>query len=228
MRKIKVLSLGGSLINGGEFDINFLESFRNLILSFVKKKIKFLIFCGGGIIARQYQIALKNFVNKPKELDIIGIQATKLNAKFLQLIFAQNAERNIISGLKAKIIFRKPIIIGSGTIPGFSTDYDAFHFAEKLKLDSIINLSNIDYIYKLNNQQQKIIQKHLSWREYLDIIKSQGTAKWSPGLSIPIDPVAARFALKNSLKCIVCNGKNIKNLYKILIGSLNFKGTTIK
>lgn len=226
--KIKVLSLGGSLINDGQIDVNFLKDFRQLIFSLARRKFKFLIFCGGGFIARQYQTNLKYFSHKTKDLDIIGIQATYLNAKFLQLLLAKNVVNSIISSLKARIVFSKPIIIGAGSIPGFSTDFDAFYFAHKLKLTSVINISNIDYVYKLDSKSQKIPQKLLTWKNYLEIIKSQGILKWSPGLSVPIDPVAARFALKNSLKCIVCNGKRIKNLHKILIGSLDFIGTTIK
>lgn len=225
---VRVLSLGGSLINSGNIDVSFLKSFRDLIFTFVRKRIKFLIFCGGGIVARQYQAGLKHFTQKNKDLDTIGIQATYLNAKFLQLVLAKNVEKGIVSSLKRKVVFAKPIVVGSGSTPGFSTDFDAFYFAQKLKLDSIINLSNIDYVYKVGEQNQKIPQKTLSWRDYLEIIKTQGITKWSPGLSAPIDPVAARFALKNSLKGIVCNGKNLKNLYRILIGSLDFIGTTIK
>ena len=43
---------------------------------------------------------------------------------------------------------------------------------------------------------------------------------------MPFDPVASKLAQKNELKVIVAEGRNIKNLKKILIGK-DFKGTII-
>lgn len=228
MKRVKVLSLGGSIINNGNFDSKFISDFKNLILKFVKKDFKFLIVCGGGIIAKSYQEYLKNFTRANESLDWIGIYATYLNARFLQLVFGNNADKKLILSLAGRIKFKKSITLGAGTKPGFSTDYNAIYFAKKLKTNEMINLTNIDYIYKLDDNNQKISQNKLSWQEYLEILKSQESDKWSPKISVPIDPVAARFARLNKIKCIVCNGKNLDNLHDILIGKLDFKGTLIK
>lgn len=226
MKKIKIISLGGSLINPGKIDIEYLKNFKKFIDKFIKKDFKFLIVCGGGAPAREYQNALKNFKKDKNFLDWIGIYATYINAKLLQLIFEPYSNKNIISTLKRKLILKKSITIASGTKPGFSTDYDAFYFSNILKTKEVINLTNIDYIYKIE-KNKKINLKNITWKEYLDILKLQNSQKWSPGMNLPVDPVAGKFGLKNNIKCIVCNGKDFDNLYKILIGNLNFKGTKI-
>ena len=59
-KKIVVISLGGSIIAPPEgIDIKFLQNFKKLILSFVKKGMRFIIVCGGGSTARRYQAAAK-------------------------------------------------------------------------------------------------------------------------------------------------------------------------
>ena len=52
-------------------------------------------------------------------------------------------------------------------------------------------------------------------------------SKWSPRLSTPFDPTAAKFAQKNKLKVIVAAGRDLKNLQNIL-NDKKFKGTVIK
>ena len=50
--------------------------------------------------------------------------------------------------------------------------------------------------------------------------------RWSPGLRLPVDPVAARLAKRKKIKVIVANGKDLMNFEKILDGC-KFKGTTL-
>ena len=52
MPKLFVISLGGSLINGGEVDVKFLKDFRRLIIKQTKKGHRFILICGGGKPAR--------------------------------------------------------------------------------------------------------------------------------------------------------------------------------
>ena len=47
--KIITISLGGSIVNPGSIDREFLIKFRDLILNHIKEtKDKFVIICGGG------------------------------------------------------------------------------------------------------------------------------------------------------------------------------------
>jgi len=50
--------------------------------------------------------------------------------------------------------------------------------------------------------------------------------KWLPGLSAPFDPIATKLAKKLNLTTIIANGKDFKNLEKIIEGD-EFKGTVI-
>lgn len=224
MAKIKVISLGGSLVNPDEIDIRFLKKFQKFILELIKE-FYFLIVVGGGELARQYQKGLRKLGKKDQiTLDWIGIEATKLNAKLVQLIFRSKSSDQILTKLNQKIDFQgKRIIVGAGTEPGWSTDYDAFWWANSLGIKTIINATNIDYVY--DRPPEKLGAKPLekiSWEDYLKIIGK----KWQAGKNFPIDPVAAQFAKKHKMKAFLVEGNNFPELKKA-ISNQPFKGTIL-
>ncbi len=224
-RKIFVISLGGSLIVPEKIDVSFLKRYKAVILKQIEKNSSFIIITGGGKTCRKYQKALTK-ISKPNEktLDWLGIYSTRLNARLIQMIFGKLSATEIVENPAKKIKFGK-ILIASGYKPGRSTDYVATALAKKYGARTVINLSNVSYVYdkdpkKFKNAQK---QKRLSWNELLKITGR----KWTPGKNVPFDPTAAKFAKKNKLKVIVTNGKDLKNLRSILEGK-KFNGTVIE
>jgi uridylate kinase len=226
MPKLYVLSLGGSLIVPDELDHKFLKQFRAFIITHIKRGNRFIIVTGGGRVCRKYQSAL-SYVGKSTadDLDWMGIEATWLNAKLIQLIFGPLAHRQIIKDPNKKVIFREKVLIAGGWKPGRSSDDDAVRLARVYGSQTIINLSNVDYVYDKDPRKYKNARKieSISWADYIRLFG----AKRSPGMNVPFDPVAARFSHRHGQKVIIANGKDLKNLEKILRGK-EFRGTLIK
>lgn len=232
MKKIKsktevvVISVGGSLIVPEEIDTDFLSSLKTLVLNGIKNGKKFIIITGGGKVCRKYQNAA-NTVTKltPKDIDWLGIHATRLNSQLVKTILGNKVEDIVVHDPFARIVFSKPILIAAGWKPGWSTDFDAVLLAKRFKAKKLINLSNIDYVYtadpKINPEATKI--EEATWKEFRKIIPR----KWSPGLSAPFDPIASREAEKIGLQVAIINGKKIGELDKFLNGE-KFVGTLIK
>src|SRR3989338_5585293 len=106
MAKTTVLSLGGSLIYPDKIDASFLRNFKRTIEKHVKKGHKFVIYCGGGALARMMQqeaSMAKKLSNE--QLDEIGIIATKMNAAMVKSLFRGYAENFIVENPKKKINF---------------------------------------------------------------------------------------------------------------------------
>ncbi|MFA5932338.1 MAG: UMP kinase [Candidatus Paceibacterota bacterium] len=225
MEETIVISLGGSLIIPDEIDVNFLEEFKNLILANVKRGKKFVIITGGGKICRRYQDVLRK-IEKPtsEDLDWLGIFSTRFNAEFVKILFGDKAEREIIIDPTSPIKVERPIIVGGGWKPGWSTDYVAVVLGKQLGAKKIINLSNTDYVYdsdpNINSNAKKIEQ--ISWDNYRAIIPKE----WNPGLNSPFDPIASKMAQEEGMTVFIMNGKSIDNLDKCLNGE-KFMGTTI-
>jgi len=224
MPKTIVVSLGGSLIVPDDIDINFLKSFKKVIDKYIKKGCKFVIYCGGGRLARNIQQAASKIAKLSNEdLDWLGIHSTRLNAQLIKMVFKNNAEDSITNNPNKKFEFKKNILVAAGWLPGWSTDYDAVLLAKNLGIKEIINMSNIDYVYYKDPKKYRDAKKieRINWKNYMKLISQ----KWKAGMNVPFDPIAAKEAQKSGMKLYII-GKDLKNLENLL-ESKKFRGTTI-
>jgi len=223
---LTIISVGGSLIVPDKVDTVFLKSFKDLIIKFIKKGKRFIIVCGGGRTARNYQEAARNLGNLRKnDIDWLGIFGTIINANLLRAVFYKFSHPKVISNPSEKIDFKEKILIASGWKPGFSTDYGTVLLTKKFKTKRIVNLTNIDYVYNKDPKKftnAKPIEK-ISWTDFRRLLPR----KWRPGLNSPFDPVASKEAEKAGIEVVILNGKKIKNLENYLLGK-KFFGTIIK
>lgn len=219
-----VISLGGSLVAPGEIDLGFLKTFKYAMQKYLKEK-RFFILVGGGKICRVYQKALLEFGAKNTDRDWMGINISKLNAEIVKQMFDGNAYPKIIADPNKKVKTNKDIIVGAGWKPGWSTDYDAVLIAKNHNVKTIINLTNIDYVYDKNPNEFPDAKpmENIDWKSFGHIVGD----KWSPGLSMPFDPRASKLAARLKLKVIMINGKNLERLEDFL-NNKPFIGTTIK
>ncbi len=153
--KLFVISLGGSLIIPGEFDIDYLKKFRHYY---------------------------------------------------------------------KKINFKEKILVAGGYKPGRSSDGAMIQIAKTYGAKTVINLSNIDYVYTKDPRKFKNAKpiKQATWDGFLNIIGR----KWKPGANLPFDPTAAKQAKKQGQTVVIASGKNLKNLANILENK-KFVGTVI-
>ena len=102
---------------------------------------------------------------------------------------------------------------------------DAVLWAKKLKIDTVVNLSNTDFVFDKDPKKFKSAKslKCLSWKEYRKLISD----KWSAGLSTPFDPVASKEAQKSKIRVFIINGKRLGEVAKALSGK-SFVGTVIQ
>lgn len=225
-KKTIVISLGGSLIVPKEINVSFLRKFRKLILNFIKNGNRVILVCGGGKICRKYNTAAEKIFNQVTDVDLdwLGISVTKLNAELLRVIFGNKAYEKVLSNPTKKVKTNKCILIGSGFVPGSSSDKDAVLLARTYKASTVINLTNVDYVYDKNPKKFRNAkpQKQLTWPQFLKIVGN----KWDPGDNAPFGPPAAKLAQKLRIKVVVIKGSNLANLTKVLQNK-SFVGTVI-
>jgi len=218
-----IISLGGSLVAPNDIDTGFLDNFRHSLKKYLDSK-RFFIIVGGGKIARIYQKALLEFGAKPNDRDWMGINVTKLNAEVVKQIFGKNCYLETVTDPNKKVKTTKDIVVGAGWKPGWSTDYDAVLIAKNHNIKTIINLTNIDYVYDKNPSQFPDAKplKGIDWKNFERIVGD----KWSPGLSMPFDPRASKMAARLKIKVAMINGKHIERLEDFL-NNKPFIGTLI-
>ena len=224
MARTVMISLGGSIIVPDEIDVEFLKGFKKVIMDFVEKGNKAIIVCGGGKTCRRYQDAAAKVSNlRNEDLDWIGIHTTRLNAQLVKTLFLGIVQEKIIHNPNKKIEFKKKVLIASGWKPGWSTDYDAVRLAHNFNVKTLINISDVPYIYDKepkNNHDARPI-KDISWKNFRKMVGD----KWDPGLNVPFGPIAAKEAEKLKIKVIII-GTDLENLKNLLEGE-EFNGTII-
>ncbi|MBW2977683.1 UMP kinase [Candidatus Woesearchaeota archaeon] len=222
-KEVIIVSVGGSVIVPDNVDIKFLKGLRKLVKSYLKK-YRFVLITGGGKTARVYQGAagkVKKVTDEDK--DWLGIHATRLNAHLLRTIFREVARPAIVTDPTMKVEFDN-VLIAAGWKPGFSTDYDAVMLAQGLGAKTVINITNIDYLYDKDPRKSKSAKKieKIDWKGFRKIVGD----KWSPGLNAPFDPIASKLAQKLQIKLVLI-GRNLNNLKNFLDGK-KFKGSSVQ
>lgn len=218
-----ILSLGGSLVAPSEIDLGFLKNFKHSLEKYLGSR-RFFIIVGGGKVCRNYQKALSEFGAKNTDKDWIGIKVSRLNAEVVRQLFGKLAYPEIIENPTKKITNKKDIAVAGGWKPGWSTDYCSVMMAKNSGVKTIINLTNIDFVYDKDPKQfsdAKAI-KEINWKEFRKIVGD----KWTPGLSMPFDPRASKIAEKLKIKVAMINGKNLERLEDFL-NDKPFVGTII-
>ena len=211
-----VISLGGSLINKNKINTPLLKNLR----TFLKNK-SFVVITGGGRVARQYQQALAEFKNKSTDLDLMGITATKLNAFFVSKVLKADLMSfdDFVSSYNKLKNKRKIRVVSFGIKPGFTTDYVSVKFADFLGEKTVINMSRIRFV----RVKDKPV-KHLSWKDYLRLIPKHHI----PGLRIPFDVEASKFARRSKIRVIFAKDTNDLKLFVdkgLIMGTvINFYG----
>jgi len=220
MKETIVISLGGSIVVPDKIQVEFLKRFKEFILKFLKQGYTFIIVTGGGNICRQYQkaaVQVSQLTDEDK--DWLGIHATRINAHLLRTIFKKQAYPTVLDSPHKPIDGKNyKLFIASGWRPGWSTDYVAVLLADRFKTNKVINASNITHVY----DKDKRLLDQISWKNYRQLISS----KWTPGMNVPFDPVAAKTAQKLKMTVIFTKGTDLKNLANI-IENKEFQGTII-
>lgn len=221
-----VMSLGGSLIVPDHIDTEFVMLFKQFIEKMITEGYTFTLFTGGGKVCRMYIEALEKVsgVKTQEEKDWLGISLTKANALFVKTVFGSLACDEIITDPNVIPVTDRPIIIGSGWKPGWSTDYDAVLYAKNVGVTQVINISNISHVYTKDPKKYSDAVKieKITWSEYRMLIPES----WEAGLHSPFDPIASKLAEESNISVSILDGTKIDQLENVVRG-LSFEGTQI-
>ena len=232
-----VLDVGGSIIAPAHCegpDLPFVSAFLNFLYKWLlQSPVRYVaLVVGGGITARQYQKEAAGFLSHDA-LDWLGIRATHLNGEYVRLLAAERTAKEAFVKQPLLMEYDKlppimefgRIVVGGGWKPGFSTDYDSVLLAEYVGAKRLLCLSNIGQIYDddpSKNPGAKPLTS-LDWATYQKITSKE----WSPGLSVPFDPVATDYASKLGLELVFADGRNLDNL-ELILNRKDFIGTTVR
>jgi len=227
MKKVRVISLGGSLIIPEKVDHTLLESFKKVLRKNYGKN-KFVVVCGGGSIARKYIFLLKKEGKPIKEQSLAGIRATRMNSNVMIQFFGDEANKSVPMSMKeVRSNLKKNKVVFCGALryaEKETTDGTAAKLAKYFKTE-LINLSNVSGLYTSNplkNKKAKFIRT-ISWKSFDEMASK---IPYKPGQHFILDQNAAKIIRKNKTPAYLF-GPDMKNLNNYLNGK-KFIGTEIK
>jgi len=226
MKKVIVISLGGSLIIPEKINFKFLDNFKKTLRKHYKT-YKFVVVCGGGTIARKYIAMLKEEGKSKSELSQAGIRATRMNAMFMMQFFGKEANDALPGDMKeVKANLNKNDVVFCGALryaADSTSDGTSAKLAQFLKTD-FINMTNVKGLYTANpltNKNAKFIP-YESWKNFE---KRANKIKFHAGQHFVLDQNAAVMIRKHKIKTYIL-GEDLRNLDKVLKGR-KFTGTLI-
>ena len=213
-----VISLGGSIFS--KADEKYLVKFIQKIKGFRS----YAIVVGGGQMARSQISRLRSLGAKEYHLDMMGIQATRLNAMMVSLALGNLMEipESIDEAVRQMKLYNR--VVMGGTEPGHTTDAVSLLLAEALNRDTVVNITNVDFIY---DRDPKIpgarkIEK-ISYSSAIDMITSE---KRRAGANFPMDLLSLNIARRSDIRIKIVSFRNMENTFKAIMGK-RFVGTII-
>jgi uridylate kinase len=221
-----VISLGGSLVNPGVPDLQYVSSLVKLLRS---TKYKFGIVVGGGKLARKWAEAARKKGATEFEADEAAIDATKKNAQLVIDIIRKDCNRVVCQTFDAarRESEKHRFVVMGGTIPGITTDSDAALLAECLRSKRLVNLSNIDGVYSDNpirNSNAKKFAK-MTYSQLIDLAGKNDLRK--AGTHFVFDFLACKLIARSKIEAHFVHGKNFVDVKRAIEGKPH-GGTVVK
>jgi uridylate kinase len=195
MKKVIVISLGGSLIVQDKVNFDFLKEFKKVLLKH-SRKYKFVVVCGGGKPARTYINGLEDvdIQNKLYYQSFLGISITRTNARFMTYFFGNDANEGIPHDMKrVKNLLKYNRVVFCGALrysPEQTSDTTSAKLAHYFKCD-FINMTNVKGLYDKNPKKFRSA-KFISDIGYNDFLNMARQIEYKPGQHFVLDQKAAK------------------------------------
>jgi uridylate kinase len=137
------------------------------------------VVAGGGEIARHYINLARNLGSDEANLDIMGIEVSRLNAKLLIAALGDQAYSQVPKNLEeiSIAVASSKIVISGGLHPGQSTNATSALIAERSKASSFVNATDVNGIYDSdpNTNSNARLFKEITVNECMEILKVEST-----------------------------------------------------
>ncbi len=211
------ICFGGSVFNPENIDHEIIEEIAEELTLLKKRNHDIFVVTGGGKTAKSYIEVGKKLGASDKDLDHMGILATRLNARLLIAALGedaleeppQNFEKAVQSSLRNKI----PIM--GGTSPGHTTDAVAAELAENSDSELLIYFTDVGGVYTTDPNKNQNAEK-ITKMTTDDLSEIMSKMEFEPGMTAVIDPFAAEIIKQNRIKTLVSGRRDIDRLLKIV------------
>ncbi|WP_049985278.1 UMP kinase [Halobellus rufus] len=207
-----VVSIGGSVL-APDLDAGRVEGHAAVVETLVEEGCEIGAVVGGGGVARDYIGTARELGANEVQLDQIGIDVTRINARLLIASLGANVDPKVARDYEdaGDAIRRGDVSVMGGVMPGQTTDAVAAALAEYVDADLLVYATSVDGVYSADPSTDPSAEKYgtLTGRELVDVIAPMSR---DAGASAPVDLLAAKLIERSEMRTIVLDGTDPKRI----------------
>ena len=217
-----VIKLSGSIFNQNT-EAQTIHKYAKMLLT-LTYKVQPVVITGGGNVARYFINIARNLGSNESNLDIMGIEVSRLNARLLIAALGKQAYSQVPKNLEevAMATDSGKIVVAGGLHPGQSTNATSALIAETVEASRFVNATDVNGIYDSDpntNRAAKLL-KQITVRECMEILRTESSMAGTYDL---MDIVALKVIERSKIPTRVIRS-DVKNI-KMAVGNTRSIGT---
>jgi uridylate kinase len=212
-----VISIGGSVL-APDLDPGRVEAHAAVVESLAGEGCELGVVVGGGGVAREYIEAARDLGANEVQLDQIGIDVTRINARLLIAALGARVDPKVAHDYEeaGDAIRRGDVSVMGGVMPGQTTDAVAAALAEYVDADLLVYATSADGVYESDPKTTPDAAKYdrLSPTDLVDVIAPMSR---DAGASAPVDLLAAKLIERAKVRSVVLDGTDPESIERAVL-----------
>jgi uridylate kinase len=201
-----VISIGGSVL-APDLDADRVAGHAAAVGTLLDQDCEVGAVVGGGGVARDYIGAARRLGANEVQLDQVGIDVTRINARLLIAALDDRSASAPAHGYEAagEALRRGEVPVMGGVMPGQTTDAVAAALAEYVDADLLVYATSVDGVFSADPNGDDDAEQYgrLTGSELVDLIVPMSRGA---GASAPVDLLAAKLIERSKMRTIVLDG----------------------
>jgi uridylate kinase len=201
-----VISIGGSVL-APDLDTDHVAGHASAVERLVGEGCEVGAVVGGGGVARDYIDAARGLGANEVQLDQIGIDVTRINARLLIAALAGLSAPSPAHEYEeaGEALRRGDVPVMGGVMPGQTTDAVAAALAEYVDADLLVYATSVDGVFSADPNGDGSAEQYdrLTGAELVDLVTPMSRGA---GASAPVDLLAAKLIERSKVRTVVLDG----------------------
>ncbi|WP_049935069.1 UMP kinase [Haloplanus natans] len=213
-----VISIGGSVL-APDLDADRVAGHAAAVERLVEADCEVGAVVGGGGVARDYIGAARRLGANEVQLDQVGIDVTRINARLLIAALGDVSAPSPARDYEAagEALRRGDVAVMGGVMPGQTTDAVAAALAEYVDADLLVYATSVDGVFSADPDGDPDAEQYprLSGTELVDLVAPMSRGA---GASAPVDLLAAKLIERSTMRTIVLDGTDPERVADAVLG----------